>query len=82
MAWQENSIMASKGLAKGKAGIRHMITEADQGKYHYVYGPYVKPVLAIEESGKGMWETLRVTRCGRCRQRCGHMRYPMAEDDG
>ena len=30
MAWQENSIMASKGLAKGKRGIHHMITEADQ----------------------------------------------------
>jgi hypothetical protein len=39
MAWQENSIMASKGVARGKRGIRHMITEADQGKYHYVYGP-------------------------------------------
>ena len=25
-----------------------MITEADQGKYHYVYGPYVKPVLHVD----------------------------------
>ena len=48
MAWQENSIMASKGIAKGKPGIHHMITEADQGKYHYVYGPYVKPVLTVD----------------------------------
>jgi len=48
MAWQENSIMASKGVAKGKPGIHHVITEADQGKYHYVYGPYVKPVLTVE----------------------------------
>src|SRR5450755_1277766 len=48
MAWQENSIMASKGVAKGKPGIHHMITEADQGKYHYVYGPYVKPVLTVD----------------------------------
>ena len=48
MAWQENSIMASKGVAKGKRGIHHMITEADQGKYHYVYGPYVKPVLTVD----------------------------------
>jgi len=48
MAWQENSIMASKGVARGKRGIRHMITEADQGKYHYVYGPYVKPVLTVD----------------------------------
>src|SRR5260370_41000026 len=48
MAWQDNSIMARKGVAKGKPGIHHMITEADQGKYHYVYGPYVEPVLSAD----------------------------------
>ena len=48
MAWQENSIMARNGVAKGKPDIHHMITEADQGKYHYVYGPYVKPVLTVD----------------------------------
>src|SRR5216684_4302860 len=48
MAWQDNSIMAHKGVAKGKPGIHHMITEEDQGKYHYVYGPYVKPVLSVD----------------------------------
>ncbi|MGA7806901.1 MAG: acetamidase, partial [Bradyrhizobium sp.] len=48
MAWQENSIMAQKGVAKGKQGASYTITEADQGTYHYVYGPYVKPVLTVE----------------------------------
>ncbi|ODT12368.1 MAG: acetamidase, partial [Kaistia sp. SCN 65-12] len=48
MSWLENSIMARRGLAKGQAGSTHSITEADQGKYHYVYGPYVEPVLTVD----------------------------------
>ena len=48
MAWQKESIMARKGVAKGERGIHHMITERDQGKYHYVYGPYVKPALIVD----------------------------------
>ena len=42
------ALLASKGVAKGKRGIHHMITETDQGKYHYVYGPYAQPVLTVE----------------------------------
>ena len=40
--------MARKGVAKGKAGTTHQLTEAKQGKYHYVYGPYAEPVLHIK----------------------------------
>ena len=40
--------MARKGVAKGKAGATHQLTEAKQGKYHYVYGPYAEPVLRIQ----------------------------------
>ena len=40
--------MARKGVAKGKAGATHELTEAKQGKYHYVYGPYAEPVLRIK----------------------------------
>ena len=40
--------MARKGVAKGKAGTTHQLTEARQGKYHYVYGPYADPVLRIK----------------------------------
>src|ERR1700742_955300 len=48
MGWQDESIMARKGVAKGKRGSEYMITEKDQGKYHYVYGPYVNPILSVD----------------------------------
>ncbi|MCB9957199.1 MAG: acetamidase/formamidase family protein [Rhodospirillaceae bacterium] len=48
MSWLETSIMATKGVAGGKAGTHHQLTEEVQGKYHYVYGAYAKPVLTIE----------------------------------
>ena len=48
MAWQINSIMARKSVARGERGSRHTITEKEQGKYHYVYGPYAKPVLTVD----------------------------------
>lgn len=48
MSWLETSLMARKGLARGKAGASHSLTEAEQGTYHYVYGPYVDPVLRVD----------------------------------
>lgn len=39
MDWLQSSYMAQKGVAKGRAGVRHVLTEAVQGRYHYVYGP-------------------------------------------
>jgi amidase len=48
MSWLQNSIMARRALAKGEARTSHTITEAEQGKYHYVYGPYVEPVLTVD----------------------------------
>ncbi len=48
MSWLENSIMTRRGVAKGKSGKSHAITEESQGKYHYVYGPYAKPVLTVD----------------------------------
>ena len=48
MSWIAESYMAKKGVAKGKPGDTHQLTEAKQGKYHYVYGPYAKPVLTIK----------------------------------
>jgi acetamidase/formamidase len=48
MSWIDQSIMAKRGVAGGVAGPAHMITEADQGKYHYVYGPFAKPVLTVD----------------------------------
>lgn len=48
MSWLETSLMARKGLARGKAGASHSLTEKEQGTYHYVYGPYVDPVLKVD----------------------------------
>ena len=48
MSWFEQSIMARKGVAGGKPGREHAITEAAQGKYHYTYGPFAKPVLTVD----------------------------------
>jgi acetamidase/formamidase len=39
--------MARKGVAKGKLGKTHQLTEAVQGPCHYVYGPYADPVMRI-----------------------------------
>ena len=58
MSWLENSYMARKGVAKGKAGATHRLTEAAQGKYHFVYGPYVQPVLKIRPGDRVEAETL------------------------
>jgi amidase len=48
MSWFDASIMARKGMAKGKPGKSHSISIEDQGAFHYVYGPYVKPVLEVD----------------------------------
>ncbi|MFK7882118.1 acetamidase/formamidase family protein [Roseobacter sp.] len=48
MSWHENSIMAHEGVAKGRRGASHKISIEDQGKFHYVYGPYADPVIEVE----------------------------------
>ncbi|MGA1832804.1 acetamidase/formamidase family protein [Rhizobium wenxiniae] len=48
MSWFDETIMARKGVAKGKVGETYSITEESQGKYHYVYGAYVDPVLRVD----------------------------------
>ena len=48
MSWVSQSIMARKGVAGGKAGNRHQISEAAQGTYHYVLGAFADPVMEIE----------------------------------
>ena len=48
MTWIDQSYMARMGLARGKPGDTHYLTEERQGKYHYVYGPYAQPVLRIK----------------------------------
>jgi acetamidase/formamidase len=57
MSWIENSYMARKGMARGKSGETHQLTEEKQGKYHYVYGPYAQPVLRIQPGDLVVAET-------------------------
>jgi amidase len=57
MTWFDTSYMATNGLAQGKAGTTHHLTEAKQGKYHYVYGPYAEPVLRVRPGDVVIAET-------------------------
>jgi acetamidase/formamidase len=50
--------MARKGVSKGKTGATHELTEAKQGKFNYVYGPYAKPVLQIKPGDRVVAETV------------------------
>ncbi|MHB2169063.1 acetamidase/formamidase family protein [Alsobacter sp. R-9] len=47
MSWLETSYMGRRGVARGTQGRTHEITEAVQGEYRYVYGPYAEPVIRI-----------------------------------
>jgi amidase len=57
MSWFKTSIMAQRGVAKGEARQSFTLTEAEQGRYHYVYGPYAKPVLNVDPGAVIMAET-------------------------
>lgn len=57
MTWLDSSYMARKGVSKNKTGETHELTEARQGKYNYVYGPYAKPVMRIKPGDRVIAET-------------------------
>jgi acetamidase/formamidase len=48
MSWIETSLMARKGVAKGRETGAHKLTIAEQGEFRYVYGPYAPPTLTVE----------------------------------
>lgn len=48
MTWINGSFMARRGVAGTRGGSHHRLTEAAQGEYQFVYGPYAAPVLRIE----------------------------------
>src|SRR4030088_1680961 len=56
-SWLKTSIMAKRGVANGQAGKRHELSIAAQGDYHYVYGPYAKPVLTVNPGDVVVVET-------------------------
>jgi amidase len=45
--WLSASIMYERGLAKGRTGALHELTEERQGRYHYTIGPYSEPVMRV-----------------------------------
>ena len=57
MTWLDSSIMHTRGIARGKQGTTHELTEAKQGKYHYTMGPYSAPVLHIRPGDRVVVET-------------------------
>lgn len=57
MSWFENSILSRRALAKGLVTETYSMNEADQGKYHYVYGPYASPVLRVDPGAQISVET-------------------------
>lgn len=58
MSWIETSYMGRKGVARGKRGATHELTEAKQGTFRYVYGPYADPVMRIQPGDVVVAETL------------------------
>jgi amidase len=79
VSWHEQSIMARRGGAAGRAGATHELTEGSQGHFRYVYGPYAPPVLRVQPGDTVVVETLDAfggavrseadlpSRCSRCR---------------
>lgn len=57
MEWLASSIMATRGVAHGRVGTTHELTEARQGRYHYTIGPYTEPVLAVKPGDRVVVET-------------------------
>src|SRR6516164_1926593 len=55
--WLKSSIMAKRGVARGELRRRHELSITAQGAFHYVYGPYAKPVLTIEPGDVVVVET-------------------------
>ncbi len=57
MNWLDASIMHVRGMARGRVGQTHNLTEAKQGTYHYTIGPYSEPVLRIAPGDRVVVET-------------------------
>jgi amidase len=57
MNWLEQSIMYTRGVARGRVGTTHELTEKRQGTYHYTMGPYSDPVLEIAPGDRVVVET-------------------------
>jgi amidase len=57
MDWLETSLMNRRGLAAGRVGDTHHLTEALQGTFHYTIGPYSTPVLTVRPGDRVVVDT-------------------------
>ncbi len=57
MDWLKKSLMHTRGVAGGKQGKTHELTEELQGQFHYTIGPYSNPVLHIKPGDRVIVET-------------------------
>ena len=57
MNWLEQSIMHTRGVARGRVGETHELSEARQGKFHYTMGPYSDPVMSIAPGDRVIVDT-------------------------
>ncbi len=55
--WLQSSLMAARGVGKGRKPDTHELTEAKQGRYHYTMGPYSEPVLHIKPGDRVVVQT-------------------------
>jgi amidase len=58
MIWLPKSIMHTRGVAGGKVGQTHELSEDRQGEFQYTIGPYADPVLQIEPGDRIIVETV------------------------
>ena len=57
MKWLEQSIMHTRGVAKGQVGVTHELGEERQGTFHYTIGPYSDPVMVIKPGDRVIVDT-------------------------
>ena len=57
MSWLAQSIMHTRGVARGQVGTTHELSEAKQGVFHYTIGPYSQPVLHIAPGDRVVVDT-------------------------
>ncbi len=57
MSWLTQSIMHTRGIAKGSVGTTHQLTEDRQGTFHYTIGPYSEPVMHIQPGDRVVIDT-------------------------
>ena len=57
MSWLHESIMHLRGVARGRVGTTHELTEERQGTFHYTIGPYSQPVMEIAPGDRVIVDT-------------------------